>query len=165
MLISRVAAPACSGGENPIWDYAAKALYYIDNSGKQVHCHDPLSGDNRCWAMPDVITTLALRATGGAEVTLRSGIHFLDFVTGALEMLHPLADPPPYVFNDGRVDPQGRFLIGASTAQFADPTPEGGLYRLDRDHTLHKLDEGIHFSNSPCFAPDGKTFYFSDSWL
>lgn len=165
MLISRVMAPSCQGGENPLWDHAAQALYYVDNTGMKVHRHDPASGENRSWDMPNVITTLALRKSGGAVVTLRSGIHFLDFETGSLELLHPLGDPPPYVYNDGRVDQHGRFLIGASTSQFDNPTTDGGLFRLDPDHSLHKLDEGIHFSNSPCFAPDGRTFYFSDSWL
>ena len=164
MLISRAAAPSCRGGENPLWDPVTQMLYYIDNSGRQVHRHDPASGKNQSWDMPDVITTLALRAGNRGVVTLVSGIHFLDFATGALEPLHLLPEPPPYVYNDGVVDRQGRFLIGASTAQFANPTPDGGLFRLDPDRTLTRLDGDIHFSNSPCFSPDGKTFYFSDSW-
>ena len=40
-----------------------------------------------------------------------------------------------------------------------------GLFRLDPDLTLTRLDSGIHFSNSPCWSPDGGTFYFSDSWI
>ena len=165
MQISRVAAPSCLGGENPLWDPSSNVLYYIDNSGMKVHRHDPATGANRSWDMPDVITTLAFRASGGAIMTLRSGIHALDFETGGLTPLYLLPDPLPYVFNDGRIDRQGRFLIGASTTQFAEPTPEGGLFRLDADQGLHKLDAGIYFSNGPCFAPDDKTFYFSDSWL
>src|SRR5690606_17516460 len=88
-----------------------------------------------------------------------------DLESGALELVSPLADPPPHVFNDGKVDARGRFMIGASTSNFADPGPDGGLFRLDPDHTLTRLDSGIHFSNSPCWSPDAKTFYFSDSWL
>jgi sugar lactone lactonase YvrE len=115
--------------------------------------------------MPSVITTLVLRKGGGAAVTLRTGIHFLDLHSGALELVLPLADPPPFVFNDGKVDSRGRFMIGASTANFAEPGPDGGLFRFDPDHRLKQLDSGIHFSNSPCWSPDGQTFYFSDSWL
>jgi sugar lactone lactonase YvrE len=163
MQITRVDAPTCLGGENPLWDDAVQALYYIDNSGKWIHRHDPASGRNRSWEMPDVITTFALRAGGGAVVTLRSGIHLLDLETGALEPLHRLPDPPPFVYNDGTVDPRGRFLIGACTTHFDDPRPDGGLYRLDPDHGLHRIDDDIHFSNGTCFAPDGRTFYFADS--
>jgi sugar lactone lactonase YvrE len=31
--------------------------------------------------------------------------------------------------------------------------------------SLTRIESGIHFSNSPCWSPDGRTFYFSDSWL
>jgi len=164
MQITRIDAPHCRGGENPMWDVAAQRLHYIDNTGQKVHSYDPASGATRTLDMPDVITTLVLREGGGAVVTLRSGIHFLDIETGGLELVSPLADPPPFVFNDGKVDARGRFVIGASTANFADPAPDGGLFRLDADRTLTRLDGDIHFSNSPCWSPDGKTFYFSDSW-
>lgn len=148
-----------------MWDADRQALHYIDNSGRKVHTYDPASGTSRTLDMPDVITTLVLRQGGGAVVTLRSGVHFLDLDTGALELVHPLANPPPYVFNDGKVDSRGRFVIGASTANFADPGPDGGLFRLDPDRRLTRLDEGVHFSNSPCWSPDGSTLYFSDSWI
>jgi sugar lactone lactonase YvrE len=165
MKISRLDAPRCAGGENPMWDPARQVLHYIDNSGMKVHTFDPAGGASRTLDMPAVITTLVLRQGGGAVVTLRSGICFLDLDTGELELVHPLADPPPHVFNDGKVDSRGRFVIGASTANFANPAPDGGLFRLDPDRALTRLDSGIHFSNGPCWSPDGATFYFSDSWI
>jgi sugar lactone lactonase YvrE len=164
MHISRIDAPVCNGGENPLWCGRRQALYYIDNSGRKVHRHHPVSGQSRSWDMPDVITTLALREGGGAVVTLRGGIFLFDFASGALEALHPLADPPPHVFNDGKVDQRGRFVIGASTASFAEPVPDGGLFRLDPDHSLTRLDGDIHFSNGPCWSPDGAILYYADSW-
>lgn len=165
MKITRLVAPECEGGENPMWDAARGVLHYIDNTGRKVHSFDPATDETRTLDMPSVVTTLVLRQGGGAVVTLRSGIHFLDFDSGALELVDPLADPPPHVYNDGKVDSRGRFLIGASTANFASPSPDGGLFRLDPDQALSRLDGGIHFSNSPCWSPDEKTFYFSDSWV
>lgn len=165
MKITRLDAPRCDGGENPMWDAQAQVLLYIDNSGRKVHLFDPASGTSRTLEMPSVITTLVLRQGGGAVVTLRSGIHFLDLETGALELVHPLADPPEYVYNDGKVDGRGRFVIGASTARFTDPQPDGGLFRIDPDLSLVRLDSGIHFSNGPCWSPDWGTLYFANSWL
>jgi L-arabinonolactonase len=164
MRIHRIATSRCLGGESPWWDPAGQALYFIDNTGRKVHRYDVATAVTRSWDMPSVITALALRARGGAVLTLRTGIHSFDFETGTLHRLSPLDDPPPFVFNDGKVDRRGRFLIGASTANFAQPTPDGGLYRLDPDHRLTQLDSGIHFSNGPCWSPDDKTFYFSDSF-
>ena len=42
--------------------------------------------------------------------------------------------------------------------------PNGALYRLDPDLSLHRLDTGIVVSNGPCWSPDGRTFYFADTW-
>lgn len=147
-----------------MWDVAMQRLLYIDNTGCKVHSFDPASSASRTLVMPNVITTLVLREGGGAVVTLRSGIHFLDLETGELELVDPLGDPPSHVYNDGKVDSRGRFLIGASTPTFSAPKPDGGLFRLDPDRTLTQLDRDIHFSNSPCWSPDERTFYFSDSW-
>jgi L-arabinonolactonase len=162
--VTRIEGPLCHGGENPMWDPLTQRLHYIDNAGCKVHTLDPASGTIRTLDMPAVITTLVLRENGGAVVTLRTGIFFLDLDSGELEPVFPLPDPPEFVFNDGKVDRRGRFVIGASTANFANPGPDGGLFRLDPDRTLTRIDGDIHFSNSPCWSPDGTTLYFSDSW-
>ena len=148
-----------------MWDAISQRLYYIDNVGRKVHSLDPATGATTTLEMPGAITTLVLRESGGAIATLRTGIHLLDLESGKLELISAIADPPSHVFNDGKVDRRGRFIIGASTAHSASPTPDGGLFRLDPDRTLTQLDSGIHFSNGPCWSPDSRTLYFSDSWL
>jgi L-arabinonolactonase len=42
--------------------------------------------------------------------------------------------------------------------------PNGALYRLDPDLSVHKLDANIIVSNGPCWSPDGRIFYLADSW-
>ena len=165
MKVTKLAAPACKGGESPMWDPAAWQLYYIDNANWKVHAFDPATEASRTLAMPCTITTLVLRERGGAIVTLRSGIHALDLESGELELIQPLSDPPAHMYNDGKVDSRGRFLIGASTTKISAPQPDGGLFRLDPDHGLTKLDGNVHFSNSPCWSSDERIFYFSDSWV
>src|SRR6266481_1820632 len=64
--------------------------------------------------------------------------------------------------NDGKVDRQGRFVAG--TMDTKEEGPKGALYRLDPDLSLHKLDDKIIVSNGPCWSPDGRIFYFADSW-
>ena len=36
--------------------------------------------------------------------------------------------------------------------------PNGALYRLDADLSLHKLDDGIIVSNGPCWSPGRQRF-------
>ncbi len=40
----------------------------------------------------------------------------------------------------------------------------GALYSLSTDFKVTLLDQGIICSNGPCWSPDGRTFYFNDTW-
>ena len=74
----------------------------------------------------------------------------------------PEADKPANRINDGKVDKRGRFVAGSMDTM--EDGPNGALYRLDPDLSLHKLDDHIIVSNGPCWSPDGRIFYFADSW-
>jgi L-arabinonolactonase len=165
MKIVQLDAPKCEGGESPLWDPTAQTLHYIDNVGCKVHCYHGDIGTSRTYDMPAPVTAIAVRKSGGLVVNLRTGLHELDLKNGSLTCWIPSPDPPPFVFNDGKVDRQGRFFLGASTATARDPKPEGGLFSLDAERHLSRWDSGVYFSNGPCWSPDNRTFYFSDSWL
>lgn len=60
------------------------------------------------------------------------------------------------------MDKRGRFIAGSMDTMEAGPN--GALYRVDPDLSVHKLDDGIIVSNGPCWSPDGKIFYFADTW-
>jgi sugar lactone lactonase YvrE len=40
-----------------------------------------------------------------------------------------------------------------------------GLWRLDTDLSITKVDDGIICSNGPCWSPDDKTFYIADTFV
>jgi sugar lactone lactonase YvrE len=150
-------------GEGPLWDVAEQALYWVDSHGAEIRRLDPATGSQATWSVPAEIGSMALRAGGGgAVVALANGVHLFDFATGAVR---PLGDPeagePRTRFNDGKVDPRGRFLTGTMHRDLAEPL--GALYRVDPDGAISRLDTGICCSNGPCWSPDGRTFYFSDS--
>jgi L-arabinonolactonase len=150
-------------GEGPLWDVDEQRLYWIDSHGKAVHRVDARGQDLRSWPVPEHIGSMCLRENGGAVVSLRNGFHFLDFDTGEVR---PIADPEADIrrtrMNDGKVDRQGRFVAGGM--DYEEREPLSGLYRLDADLKVTKLESDIIVSNGPCWSPDGKTFYFADSW-
>jgi L-arabinonolactonase len=113
--------------------------------------------------VPEKIGSMALRKSGGAVVSLRTGFHFLDFDSGECTLVvDPEADLSTTRLNDGKVDKRGRFLAGSMDMSEAEPL--GSLYRLDPDLSCHRLEDKIMVSNGPCWSPDGKIFYFTDSW-
>ena len=52
-------------------------------------------------------------------------------------------------------------MVGSFNAADHD-APDGSLYRLDTDRSLHKIDENIALSNGIAISPDGKTVYASE---
>jgi sugar lactone lactonase YvrE len=164
--ISRVETETCLVGEGALWDAQGQALCFLDIVGKKVHRFDPATGRTRSWATPDAVGAMALRKGGGVVLAMRHEIQALDFESGAFQPLARLPDAPERTtINDGKADRNGRFVLGLCTHGVEDPQPIGGLFILDADHRVRRLDSGIHFSNSPCFSPDGRTLYFADSYL
>ena len=150
-------------GEGPLWDIEEQRLYWIDSFGMNVFRATADGREIRAWDVPQKIGSMALRKSGGAVVSLARGFHFLDFRTGDVDLI---VDPEPgrtnNRLNDGKVDRRGRFIAGSMDTM--EEGPNGALYRLDPDLSLHKLDDKIIVSNGPCWSPDSKTFYFADTW-
>ena len=150
-------------GEGPLWDVEEQRLYWIDSFGMNVFRATPDGREIRAWDVPQKIGSMALRKSGGAVVSLARGFHFLDFRTGNVELIvDPEPDRTNNRLNDGKVDRRGRFIAGSMDNM--EEGPNGALYRLDPDLSLHKLDDNIIVSNGPCWSPDSKTFYFADTW-
>ena len=150
-------------GEGPLWDVDEQRLYWIDSFDGRVFRCTADGRELRAWDVPQKIGSMALRKQAGQWVSLARGFHFLDFRSGEVELIvDPEPDKPANRLNDGKVDRQGRFYAGSMDTQEAGPN--GALYRLDPDLSLHRLDTGIVVSNGPCWSPDGRTFYFADTW-
>lgn len=150
-------------GEGPVWDVEEQRLYWVDSLGREVfRAREDGSGLER-RPVPQDIGSLALRKSGGLVVSLADGFHLFDFDSGTCEKV---VDPEPHLpqtrINDGKVDKRGRFIAG--TMDRTEEQSICGLYRLDPDLSCHKIESGIKVSNGPCWSPDGRTFYFTDSW-
>src|SRR3954451_6276949 len=150
-------------GEGPLWDVEEQRLYWIDSFGCNVFRATADGREIRAWDVPAKIGSMALRSKGGAVLSLANGVHFLDFGTGETSLIiDPEPDKPNNRINDGKVDKKGRFIAGSMDTM--EEGPNGALYRLDPDLSLHTLDTGIIVSNGPCWSPDGAIFYFADTW-
>jgi sugar lactone lactonase YvrE len=148
--------------EGPCWDAETQKLYWVDIMTGVVHTFDPVSGCNVGIEVKQYVGAVVLRQSGGLMLALKNGFHALDPVTGKLT---PLTDPESHLpgnrFNDGKVDPAGRFWAG--TMALSGDGSTGSLYRLDTDLSVHCLLRDIGCSNGLAWSVDGKTMYYIDT--
>lgn len=158
------AAPAATVGESPVWDETTGLLWWVDIRAPALHRTDPATGATRSWKLPEPVGSLGLCRSGAVLLALRSGIHRFDPRDGALDLVAaPEAGIPGNRLNDGKVSPEGRFLVGSM-----DDRPEkaatAALWRLDPGATAcAKLCDGLVVSNGLAWSPDGRTLWHSDS--
>lgn len=162
MEIQQIGVTRYTLGESPVWDARGNELYWVDVLGKLIWRHKPGTDEFTQWILPDVVSSLALREDGGAIVTLSNGFYSFDFESSECELLgETIEDGEPTRFNDGKADPNGRFVAGTMHNEVEEPI--GSLYSLDTDRRVTTLDTDIICSNGPCWSLDGRTLYFTDT--
>jgi sugar lactone lactonase YvrE len=149
-------------GECPVWSVAEQVLYWVDINAPSLNRFDPATGRNVAMPMPASIGCFALRRSGGFVVALRDGF-WLASADGALvrKVGDAPYEPAHHRFNDGRCDPQGRFLAGYMNE--ARDKATAAVVRLDPDFTQTSVIGGLTISNGLAFSPDGRTMYHTDT--
>ena len=155
-------------GEGPVWDAEDGCLYWVDGTGRRVGNPsiwrlDPRSGQTNHWSLTHDVGALALRRRGGAVLALDDGFYFFDFTTGQLDLIALVdAAQPRTRLNDGKCDRRGRFFAGGMDDK--EELNICGLWRLDPDLRVTRVDDGIICTNGPCWSPDDRTFYLADTF-
>ncbi|XP_063987759.1 uncharacterized protein LOC135167952 [Diachasmimorpha longicaudata] len=156
--------------EGPHWDIANQVLYYCDISGQKMLRYDPKTSQ----------VTEAYIKTGPVGVFVPVAGKKNTFLAGSgTELIevewnpsHNDSDPKIKVlsrvdldrnstrFNDGKVDPAGRFWAGTMGYSLYN---QGSLYRFAADGTPTKILSPVSVSNGLCWSHDNSTFYYIDS--
>ncbi len=156
-------------GEGPVWDVETGLLWWLDGTGRRVNNPsiwrlEPKSGRVDNWSLDHDVGALAVRENGTLVLALDDGFYFFDPDTEQLDLISLVdADQPRTRLNDGKVDRRGRFFAGGMDDK--EELAVCGLWRLDADLSVAKVDAGIICSNGPCWSPDDKTFYIADTFV
>jgi sugar lactone lactonase YvrE len=149
-------------GEGPFWHPDEQALYWVDILGNTVHRYDPAGGKDSTISVSQAVGAARPRERGGLVVAIEDGFAALDTATGRLEMLADVErDQPANRMNDGACDSAGRFWAG--TMAFEADERAGSLYRLETDHRVVKVLDGLTISNGIGWSPDDRLMYYIDS--
>lgn len=152
-------------GECVLWCELSNSLYWTDIEGSSLSCWHAADGRVQQWTLPQRVGSFALcHGTSRLLVGLASGIALFDTTREALSPVVPVEPEHPTTrINDGRCDPQGRFVFDMFN-QAADGAPIGHFYRVHDDLTVERLPlPPASVGNSIAFSPDGTTLYYTDS--
>lgn len=150
--------------EGIVWDDRADRLRWVDIGAGRV-----LSGRIEGTRVVDVqsvglgqnVGAIALADDGGLLVVVERGLAAIS-ASGDLSFGPDLLEGHDAVrFNDGSVDPQGRFIVG--TVALGHATGTETLLRVSPDGAVETIRSGIRLSNGVAFSPDGSTIYHVDS--
>ena len=158
-------------GEGCMWDEREQVLWWLDIPlPSRIHKLDPATGAHRSWQFNVMLTAMAMKHDGSLLVGGEHGLYHFDAHSGALtEFVRP-ENRIGNRGNDGAADAAGRFWfgtmqqnIGAAGEDLDIVQNSGALYRVEKDGTSQLVVDEVGVSNGPCWSPDNKVFYFSDS--
>lgn len=153
--------PYAELGEGPHWDIATQTLYWVDIPAGRVHRRDADGVHSSVEITGRPVGAVVPREGGGLCVAAGNGFYALDFDTGAVEELAAAPGLPHTRMNDGACDRAGRFYAG--TMDNDEAPGRGAFYRLDPDHTVTELFDGVGISNGVGWSPDDRLMYYIDS--
>ena len=150
-------------GEGLVWDDGDQLLWWVDITGGIIHSYDVEKNHLSDFDFGEQVGSVGRRDTEGLVVAAQSGFWFFNPETGKKT---PITDPESHIpenrFNDGTIDPAGRFWAG-TMKDGGTPSQQGHFYLLDTDLSVQKWNRPFFTCNGLAFSPDGSTMYFSDS--
>lgn len=170
-------------GESPVWSVKDQALYWISAPEEEVWAWN-LVGPPYRRLFGTTIGCIGLKASNeGGKIIIAGERAFLETTmstsSGSMDDFSSfptvLCDRPEQTEttrpNDGRVDREGRMVVGMYNNYHRSGASEGanncGLYRLcpatNALESLFPPDYQYRVSNCICFSPDGRTMYFCDT--
>lgn len=149
----------CQLGEGPLWHPEREQLFWFDIIAKRLLTRTAEGPTH--WQFDEYVSAAGWVDRDTLLIASQSALFRFDLNTGTRQDVCALeADNAITRSNDGRADRQGGFWIGTMGIN-AEPAA-GAIYRYFKGE-LRCVFPDITISNAICFAPDGRTAYFTDT--
>ncbi len=148
----------CVVGENPRWHAEEQRLYWLDIETGRLFRLDHATLEHECFYRGPVVGGFTFQADGSLLLFEADRMVSLS-PEGERRVLLEGIDQDMARFNDCLADPEGRVFVGS----IGKTSESGGLYRVDRDGSVHCLFKGTGCANGMGFAHDYSRFYFTCS--
>ena len=152
-------------GECPQWDAETKSLWWLDCRRGIIYCKEIASGLHRQFELPAPMGSMAFNCDGQLVIALKEEVVLFDPASGRIRPFGRVEEQHTHLrLNDGAALPDGRFLVGTMhTFRSPGEAPLGGLYVVETDGAMHRVDWGLGVVNGPVTHPLTGTIYVADS--
>ena len=150
-------------GEGLLWSAARQQLLWVDIHAPALHMLDLKTQRVRSWAMPEKIGWVVERAgRGDFLIGLKTDVAVLSLEPFAISDRRTLEpERPQNRLNDAAVDSSGRLWTG--TLNEVSGAPTGALYRIDKNMSFERQDDGYRITNGPTFDLTGRILFHADT--
>lgn len=155
--VETIANEHCGCGENPLWDEINQCLYWTDIPNGRLFRLDAASGESQRIYDGEIVGGFTLQEDGSLLLFRDHNIALRDDASNVKVLLSDF-DTEAGRFNDVIADPQGRVFAGTMGQDL-----KGGVYRVDADLSVSKVQGETNCSNGQDFSLDLKTYYWSES--
>jgi Gluconolactonase len=148
-------------GEGPIWDPINELILWVDAGSSLIFKYHPPNTEKTIISRNLAVSSVALNRNGGLIVA-GIGLH-LWYSQNKYTTIVSEHDGNLLIFNDMIADHEGRIYAGTFYWGKDGMEKTGALYLIDKNSSVHIVDDGIKLSNGLGFSPDNKTLYYTDS--
>lgn len=147
--------------EGPLWDDANNLLYFVSIDDDIIYRFDEATTEIESYKTDGPVGAAVLDEEGKIISAEKSGIYSIDPETKERTFLMQPSEDERLRYNDGKMDPNGRFLIGTMGYE---EILEGAasLYAIENGDYKEILS-GLTLSNGMGWSEDGQTFYHIDT--
>ena len=150
--------------EVPYWVEEEGAVYFADTETPRIARYSLADEQLTIFTVPYNFQCLAKCTDGRWIGTVTKGVAIWDQKSGECRFLgNPELENPSIYFNDGTVDPEGRFFFGTYDLDNLEGAG-GSVYMVDGDLNIRKIATGFAVCNGMAFSGDGNSFYMSEQF-
>lgn len=145
-------------GESPLWDHRRGLLFWVDIDNGIIHSLKPETKQMLNYSLHEKIGCLALAGEKDFTLATESGFYLWNPESNQKKLLLAVQLPDDrMLFNDGKIDPLGRFWIGSKG-----PQGKSSLWIL-KNNTLEEKISNLSISNGLDWDVERGYFYHTDS--
>lgn len=151
----------CALGECPVYDEENHGLYWLDAEINRIYYLDLTTNRCRYTQVDRKIGSIVLTDRGRLLAGMDDGVYLIDGLRCEPYCLVAESEGDNIRFNDGKCDPQGRFVVGTSASP--NSAGLGALFSVSGKDCYEMLYPGLGCSNGLAWSLDGKTMYHVDT--